>query len=510
MKKFLINDDNVTVLGNEVSEIQATTINIGTDSEQHVYSISGMVSANKSTVVGTVRVEAGFNRKYINSPTLIPSLNTRQENNDSLKLSISSIERDSNENITAYIYNIVYKNSKKTTKADDLSFNLNQRTVAMPIKYFTIDAINTGDLQINANGDVRNISIEGVPNTQFKLTLNSLFEGHTSTAHNSAVEFPDFVFSKTETSILSDANSNGVTTAGSGDSIKCINGTIGTNGKYSFVQRFPSNIIAHTNVNGEKTGSTSITIRSVEGVEINDKVITKGLAETTPCKVTAINVAAKTITISSAIDVLDKQSISFARERKYNMSVNPISPGYIGASISLSGAMSNNHYDFPVIEYRQFLNPVLTLRASTGGVSLYRITNGTTTAGTGVSFDLPFVGRPNALAKDFIVEGLKQSTQYNNKFELKYVLDRTSTESFTIDSGGVNGLQKFHFSYDNNSSWSNTNPIDNGGTIVEITGLTIVLDSAAKVTLTSQVEIIKWGTKDVTMDLDLSNIVSIS
>jgi len=105
---------------------------------------------------------------------------------------------------------------------------------------------------------------------------------------------------------------------------------------------------------------------------------------------------------------------------------------------------------------------------------------------------------------------LENNSNVTKVVQFTYTLDKNSTAAFTL-------LRQPRFisstSMPNVSDWTNTDPSLNGGTEVVFSGLSAVLsasdDNAAGIcTVKATMTILKYGTSDVTMELDLDNIVS--
>ena len=124
------------------------------------------------------------------------------------------------------------------------------------------------------------------------------------------------------------------------------------------------------------------------------------------------------------------------------------------------------------------------------------------------------IKRPNATIRDIKnIKGVKRN------FTIIYTLNGASTKAFSANrvprfsSTNAYTGDNTPSASDNSSDWTNSIPADNGGTEISISGITSVLSadggtSNGICTLTFNVSILKWGTKDVTMDLDLDKIVT--
>ena len=58
------------------------------------------------------------------------------------------------------------------------------------------------------------------------------------------------------------------------------------------------------------------------------------------------------------------------------------------------------------------------------------------------------------------------------------------------------------------SNWTNTDPQKNGGTHIQASNINTTALSASTITISLDLHILKWGTRDVTMTLDLDDIVT--
>ena len=63
-----------------------------------------------------------------------------------------------------------------------------------------------------------------------------------------------------------------------------------------------------------------------------------------------------------------------------------------------------------------------------------------------------------------------------------------------------------------NSDWTNTDPLENGGTSISINHLAPALSTADGVsnnacTISFELQIREWGNEDVIMEIDLDNII---
>ena len=96
------------------------------------------------------------------------------------------------------------------------------------------------------------------------------------------------------------------------------------------------------------------------------------------------------------------------------------------------------------------------------------------------------------------------SNSYTKKLDLTYVIKTSKTIAIASNPSFSN--------YDSSSSnWSNSIPYDNGETMIDISLESIALsDGNNTCTIKARVNPLKWGTKDVTVTLNVDNIKTLS
>ena len=151
----------------------------------------------------------------------------------------------------------------------------------------------------------------------------------------------------------------------------------------------------------------------------------------------------------------------------------------------------------PTFLITQYPNPVLTIKASPGDhVNKYTIRDhNNVTSSLGGSSSTTYTGRPNRTSTQ-----LKDIRSIKKKVEISYLLDlHVGGERFTAITKPTL------------STWTNTDHLLNGGTVVDIHSFTnTALNTNDTITLTATVDIVKWGSRDVTIDLDLSDVLTIT
>ena len=150
--------------------------------------------------------------------------------------------------------------------------------------------------------------------------------------------------------------------------------------------------------------------------------------------------------------------------------------------------------------FTQYINPTLTLRVSKTNAN-YGINGGATSVHT---YDYTYKGLVNTIAS-------KLNVSYKTKFTLTYTLVAPSHSIRTLSAGGTSdnphGLPIFSNSDSNKSDWTNSVSADNGGTIISIFKINATGSGTATYVLKVDVDIMKFGTKNTTMVLDLDTVV---
>ena len=172
----------------------------------------------------------------------------------------------------------------------------------------------------------------------------------------------------------------------------------------------------------------------------------------------------------------------------------------------------------------QFINPKLTLKVETSSWSTVTMdSNGdgtfeTFNSSNPISYTYP--GKYNTIARTIkAINILKTKTI---TYTIKSASQAFSSRSGSDGSGGTLGTPVFSNINGNESDWTNSvhkddpsnGVVGNGGTHVKITNIsdTVSTTSSSNDTLTIKfdIEVVRWGTKDVTMTLNVDNIKTLS
>lgn len=469
LESSYLNSGDITITPVNIKDVRTTVTETktrgGFEDEKTIYNVSGNFPNDKPTVVATIKFEAtkdssdAYTHFFKKKPSLTRESIFKRLNKglpDSIKMVLKS--KVSNNSFT---FDLIYNNNIKTTAADKLVAKLNFQQTPVITRTNDITRVDIGKKIIEPNGGLRKVTVYGRPGATFTLLINRIDE-HVSSITGETVH-------ENEYSILSAIANGGVEgprTSSSFDltgksdivnrSYPAIIKTIGASGKYSFTQKFYS-VNQETNYN--------IYIKSTGDAYAN---------------------------LSG--DILNWNKADYGRW-----------PGYY------------------VKTYNQFTNPVLTLKATVG--SNYALTHVdgvaiSPTPSSGDDYSATYTGIPNATRSK-----LKKyvSPAMTTDFTVTYLLNGASTKSFTnnrlpvfssvepFDGTGTAASTEDRFS----SDWTNTVPSENGGTDISIYNITSTLSadggtSNGLCTISFKVRINKWGTKSLTVDLDLDKLVSTS
>ena len=248
-KEILKNSSTLEVIGSPGVRVVSETVDSGEAKERKKFTISGKTKLNKPTIIGTLRLTASENRRFLKAPSINKISNRSIELNSNLRLSLVNIERNTSSNIIEYYYNLIYTARENINKLNRLNYNLENKTVQKVTKVTGIDRVVCGRQTINKKGEKRKMSIFGTPDTAFKVAVvknqiirDSIEAGKIRDGYRGRISGVH------QTSILSHKNYNAST---SDDKFKIIDGKLNQKGEYSFFQDFPKIKISDINMDLE-------------------------------------------------------------------------------------------------------------------------------------------------------------------------------------------------------------------------------------------------------------------
>ena len=291
------------------------------------------------------------------------------------------------------------------------------------------------------------------------------------------------------------------TVATEGGAVKAFNKKITTTtGRKSTIsycklnQVFPMNIIRDTQLSAEMDATVTMNVDDNDDVAIGDRVIMGEVASGKTIKVTAVNPGSvdNRLTLSEAITAADNQPVKFIRTETYNLNLYPKTGTTLNSSLS-----STN----PIITATQYTNPILTI-STTESDSHYANPASVT-----------YIGRVNKLGHE--LKNLIGAVDGGSGVAITNITDKhyfKITYSLTNTSGGRTFSKVkdpvWSITSSTTSDWTNSVPGDNGGTHLEMFNITSSGAGTTSYTITVDVLVKKFGTSDVTMNLNLSTIVT--
>lgn len=465
----LKNNNAITFRTKPGIQVGSSVLNPGMTNEQKVFKFKGRVKKNKPTVIATMRVDAASNKKFTKAPSLQRYLSSRKtKNKSSLKIKLSSIVKDDNKNIVAYLYNLVYTGKEKISKTNSLKYSLETKMQTILTKILGIMKVKFGRDEVLIGGESRVITVYGDPDSSFKLAL---------------------------TKIVEEKNVSGeVTSVGEESLLKNTTGYL---------------------VDDAGTGSSG----GVEKRSIANSTIQNHLGE--------VNVISKTLDKTGKYSFLHKFPPSDA-ETKYGVNILPttISSQFNTKIFEKDRDGWEGWYSKVLV---QSPDPSITIRhfmvdnTAPDGTPHREITigDGKTNfllqAGNGNSFnfDRVYIGQYNKTPNQIKTRGVATATggYLLHTFEEKYTLTIAGgTHEFGIVKSTGPILNNINQS---DSNWTNSVPADNGGTNISIEtisppAITTTTNTNDTCRFTIKYMITNWGTKDTVYALDLNQIITVT
>lgn len=427
------------------------------------FSISGRSIKGKSKIVGRLTIDAASNKRFIKAPGLRKSTSKRKNKTaNSLTTRLRSVERDNNNNIVKYVYDLIYKaveNSKISSGADYTMTNMSSRDLASvktPIK--GIDSINCGRELIKSGKQNKSITIKGDKGCVFIVTTKFVDSVDSSGKSVGFVEentTPSVVSRKERPTDSGNIIENVITNTPIGE-VKVIKACMSKSGQYTFVQNY------------EKVTSTTR-----HGIHVFPNAITDRFQGANYSK----------------LDLWKDFSIAYG----FNSAYSKIITQYVDPKLTLSATISN-------VGTGGVRTVSLNAISMTGSNSITRYYNGNYNKGAIKSRNRPLT--------------VNESTpQLNGGSNLEYIY-----VTYTVLANHAISVDRapLFSSGSESSDWTNSNAEENGGCRISLyEGEAPVLSAnggvangKATINLTFKVE--NYGTKDVTMHLDLANLITIS
>lgn len=223
LRKTIPNGNRVEFKMSPGIQIGCGVLNRGYDNEKSVFKVKGRIKKNKPTKIGIVSVKAPENKMFGKAPGLFGA-GKRSNGKNSLKMKLSSVNKDANKNIIEYIFAIVYTAKEKPSLGTSMNFNFSSTSEEAVNRILGIHSFNCSMAPLREEGDKRIVKVKGDANQNFTLAITKLSD----TDLHSYVD---------ESSLITNSSDTYSTTIGD---IPVIKGILDSNGEWSTSQSFPT------------------------------------------------------------------------------------------------------------------------------------------------------------------------------------------------------------------------------------------------------------------------------
>tara|TARA_Y100000593_G_scaffold5565_2_gene10956 strand:- start:8964 stop:10424 length:1461 start_codon:yes stop_codon:yes gene_type:complete len=438
------------------------------------FSISGKSVKGKSKVVGRLTVDVASNKKFTKAPGLRKSIKKRNNNvSNLLTTKLRSIEKDADGNVIKYIYDLIYratKNSKISTGSDYTMTNLSSKDlVSIRTIIKGVDSIDCGSELIKSFEQTKTLKIKGHPEASVIIVTTTLIDSVDADGKDigyvEKVTTPS-VYSK---KLTPNSETYGVENIQVNTPIgeaKAIRATLSTNGQYILKQKYPA-----------------VNSTTRHGIHVFPNLVT------------------------SRFNANRYSKLDYWKDFT-------VSDGYSGAYSKI---------------ITQYINPKLTLSATisnvgSGGVRTVTL-NGVSMTGSN-NITRYYTGNYNnghisSTKERPLVVNETTGPQLNGGSNLELIsvtYTVLASHAITVDrrpkfSPGSTFPEE---SATISSDWSNSESAENGGCVLNLVSYNTPVLSAnggvanGKATIDLIFRVQNYGTKDVTMHIDLANLITIT
>ena len=492
--------------------LTADQVNSGFNTSSDIISFSGRSKRNKPTVIAKVVVTVDSGKFF----SVAPYLNTK-----SRKISIRLRDRVKAEfnnavkNIcyTSFTYDLIFISDNKSTGTSGLSADIKYVTKTIPTVATEIRAIEFGSSEISSLGELRSIRVIGEPDAAFALAIN---ENQESTQENNLPS----IFNKVNDESILNKRYSETTTYNYGKNMRMIKSTIPKSGTFSFSQDFPSTIVRKTAISVAASSASKIKFTNLSGVRAGDRMYYDGLANTSVVTVNVLDPDGNdpnectllTNGSTASITLAKGKAVEFKRNRVYSIDIIPDLTSTLGSQIPTTDP-----------EYRlyQYLDPTLTITHkpdSTSGTEtkILKYNDVATSLGRSADHTITYTGKANTLQNP---NDKKVKSNFSVKLEI--VCDPSTASpahTFTAKTTPIfsNVTRRVHATTGTGavntnavmSNWTNSISEFNGGTVLKIKGIRFSAIGSGTIILNYDVDILRWGNKDVNMELDLATVLT--
>ena len=456
------------------------------DNGLRVFNLSGMCLTNRVKKIAQVKITAPNDSYFISKPIL-----KTKYNNLKFKLKDKTIDNTNGKVVTYYCYDLMYKAEQSTSKTNIVKATVTASTELLKTSFARLDAITGlefGSNIIKENGETRDVKIYGKPGVNFKILVN---ESVPDTTTHGDLDYVDFSPAN-DTSILLAANSLAETAGGK---MRCLQGAIPKSGVFAFKQVFPNNVINRNKIGSGKSSATNIDFsKSIANVKVGDRLYTKGINAGDRIDVVTLGTDTRISQLSGSITTTTGDQTQFKRQRHYNIQFDQ------------DTEISNNMSRVVRLVQPETINVFLTNAAG----SSYTITsnNGSSTSfSAGDDLTLKYSGTTSRSKFLPYTTNIGMSSFQNSKVKKVSMLLTLAdaADRFTaVQTPVMNSKDQ------SKSDFTNSTYLENGGTTIKVFNFShSAVNTSNTITLTYFFEIVRVGSRNITMTLDLDDILTI-
>jgi hypothetical protein len=463
----------ITTTAETGTSVVQETIDGGFTTQKENLKLSGAVQKNKATKLVSIKIEADSGYYLPKNPNFKTVLN------DNISMVIKSKTKSSGK-VNSYTVDIIYKNSSKTSTSNSVYGEITCLSDIVYSRPLQIDSFQVNDSYIPSDGCDRKITITGKPGAIFGIAINeNILDIETDVVTGEERK----IYQKgNDNSILSSNNISGKYDYGYGKELPVLKGTINSSGVYTFIQKFPSTDVVKTQTAAAETTTRDINVDDASKVVKYDKMYTRQLTNVKAPIVDSINTSTNVVTVDDHITIADNSPLVFKRNKQYSVDLIPDLTSTLGPRIRTV---------IPTFTINQYCKPTLIVKLSEGSGSSFTIT----------SFNDVATGLSAGQSYSYYFSDVEAGSNANKIISFKYLV--TCSASITAVTMPI-----FNNTIQSSSSWTNSIPKYNNGTRVSVSNFQNTATGSTTITLTFDLKVERMGTSNVTMELDLDNVLT--
>tara|TARA_R110002020_G_scaffold9738_8_gene38146 strand:+ start:1289 stop:2863 length:1575 start_codon:yes stop_codon:yes gene_type:complete len=483
----------------------------GNTDEKVTYHLTGFVPKGRDVKIARLYFKSLDNKTFKETPTItvdggVEKLRLVQNNFED-----KFVKNGTSNNSKVFIYSLIYK-SNNSGASDKIKAHVHYSDSKTIVSRNKIHKVAFGQSEVKDTGEKRNITVYGNTGLTVDVALNKI-DNQIDSDGNVVNYFQQTILNGRSAKIRKLSE---IATMPSGEAMTTVTKKISSSGRCSFNVDFPSVDFKSTSINGAITDASRIIFDDLTSVRVGD-ILYSGV--TRLGKVTVLDPVGNNTNqcdISDSITIADNAGVVFKRASDYHLNVycnNTTGTNY------KSGLSSEIVSTDPTAILKQYIDPQLTLKVMAG--SSYAITHVddvATSFSDGTDYIKRYLGRANKTK-----EQVKNITSVLKKATIKFTINAAGSKHFTanrvpfFDTKSVKNTSDIPNTPTSTSvtisDFTNTDDLTNGGTDFSIRNITSELSadggtSNGICTITFDIIVRKWGTKDVEVAIDLDDVLT--